>query len=942
MSHCAIARSQNLHEAESRQRYDERRFEFSRAGAESLRLEVVVPSTIAWSDEEWKRLVSTALTIAERRLGLELRDDASIVFDLRPDAHNGLATVVPSERIYVHLEAPDAESSIALSRDYLRETLVHEFGHMLVLQQRRGLFSIASRVVGTASRPLGLWPKWMHEGLAVWTEGAAGGRPESGAIDFERRRFAEFARRTKRAPLENSDLDGSSQSPRSDPGDLPYHFGYLLLDHWSRTRKESHPFADFVDRASSSLGISYRQVFREMGDDLDHVFERAVEEWSATPLPPQAAKAKEKGAQARNLLGPFSNEAGLTWIEIDAPTYYQAPGRRLGHRGLGGIESRLVWNERNRIPLQFYATPSGRWILFARSSPNLEDGPLLQDDRLGRRFVFVLEADGRVACRLDLPPRLREIDFREGTLAWVRSEASGFQRLEAASLDVATCALGRPRLLLEGREAFERLSAPFVSRERWAVSRSRGRDTYAEEIVVDGEVWRADRALSHPVPADELCGRPCVLAQEHSRDAWTSVLVYRDGTSPRRLPQQTGSVRAALAPDRKHVWVRAGYWEVERLEAFGLADFDDAKAPAPLANPTMSSTATGTDASDAGPYSPWGSLRPRFWWPSLQSDGRGLIFLGQTFYQDLLGRWSGHAAAGFNSFLSRPLASGSLTRSDLGWGPFRSATLSADYQPIYTYPRPGEPPVQDRWGAGLSLHSPWAFPSGWTFGFTPSLSIFASYASGRYASATFPIPELGVSLVSPNGIATRLAETRGGTSVSGRARGLKAGPSLDATLRTERPFGPIGIRFESSYGWMKAENYPFFYYEWGGLPSLALYEPRFLSRGFAPQLAASSHVLRLGLQSNVGLWSPDLAFSWNRLRLRHVDLGFVGESVTSTIPGTRYALGHQFFTSAGVQLEIYGAAFQYVGFQIVQGVFYGFGPLGGSRYSLSLRSSLEI
>ena len=89
----------------------------------------------------------------------EFIDSFSVVYDNRQDTHNGLTTVFPTNRIYVHTETPELQSTIGLMQEGLYETTLHELAHMIVLQQRKGIFTFFSYLWGNISRPNTLLPR---------------------------------------------------------------------------------------------------------------------------------------------------------------------------------------------------------------------------------------------------------------------------------------------------------------------------------------------------------------------------------------------------------------------------------------------------------------------------------------------------------------------------------------------------------------------------------------------------------------------------------------------------------------------------------------------------------------------------------------------------------------------------------------------------------------
>jgi hypothetical protein len=78
----------------------------------SLNIRLVYPKQdLKWGDLFLQK-TQAALLAVNSKLGLDLKDSIAIFFDPNPDQHNGLTTVVPDNRIIIHLEPPRAQDSI--------------------------------------------------------------------------------------------------------------------------------------------------------------------------------------------------------------------------------------------------------------------------------------------------------------------------------------------------------------------------------------------------------------------------------------------------------------------------------------------------------------------------------------------------------------------------------------------------------------------------------------------------------------------------------------------------------------------------------------------------------------------------------------------------------------------------------------------------------------
>ncbi len=892
-----------------------------------------------------KSLLSEALHKSEERLGLPLMEDTYYVIDSDELDHNGLTTVIPNNRVFVYTEPPALGSSIGISRDYLRETLIHETGHLLSLQRHHGVFSLLDFLFGNVARPNGAWPRWIHEGIAVWTEDVEGGRPSSGSVDYDLRRYAEAYRSGgQQHPMGSADLDGTGRLERFNEGQVPYTFGYLLIEAASKKL----PIADFTEASASSLGISFRPAFRAQGIDLDALLKEEQAKWASTPLGSEAPGRRET-ARAPQIIGPFRGEGSrIAWIERD-PWSRRIEIASAGRPG--AKPRRLEWKHSLQTPLVALPVSDDTWILLLRSHPNWEDGAFF--DRwlpFQREAVLYSPSKRAVLCRFKLPPRVRELSVQGERLAWIDAPESG--RLSANRARWSSdCALSEREELAHSLVPFERLSGLALGAgDGWSLSRSPGRDSYRERVETSEGSWDLGFAMGWAQPIGARGEQ--WIAQEFSREHWGPVLVTRKGESleARRIPVVTGSQGVISSENR--VFVNEGYWHEDRLAEVSVAQLIElpisyrgrfiATNPAPRsaaeANPFDSADKDQAGLKD---YGPWPSIWPHFWLPNLSATDRGVSLQAGSFYEDLSGEWRGNTWLGYETLTRRPGVSTSLA--------YRSHALSGAYAPVpLAYFGLTGARAQDRWHALYFRDFPYAFDGRYQGYLQASIEYEAAADAPGLAGYTFVIPGLRGGLSSqhgrnPNTSLSPLSQAESGWLVEHRLRFIRA-LEASASLHGQMRLGRSALMTSIQGAGTGSSNYPASYFVWGGLPSLGTGSSSYLARGFVPRAAAARAVLRGGLEWAWPLWSDNVAFSWNRLGLDDADLKLVAETLSwdSFNPSSPYRIGRQAFTTLGSELDVYGSALHYVRYRMSLGLFRGLGEFGETRVSLVLRSGIDL
>jgi Tol biopolymer transport system component len=114
----------------------------------------------------------------KRRTHIVLTDDT--------DSANGSATVLPYNLIRLYTTAPDSASVLNDHDDWLYGLIVHEYAHILHLDNISGLARVVNAVLGKVWAPNQVQPRFIVEGIATYEESkrSSSGRRRSAIFDM--------------------------------------------------------------------------------------------------------------------------------------------------------------------------------------------------------------------------------------------------------------------------------------------------------------------------------------------------------------------------------------------------------------------------------------------------------------------------------------------------------------------------------------------------------------------------------------------------------------------------------------------------------------------------------------------------------------------------------------------------------------------------------------
>ena len=108
--------------------------------------------------------------IVKEDFGLVPSETVDIVISDDYDTANGLTSVYPRDKIIIFAYPPKLELETSLFEDYLVALLVHEYAHVVQMDQYSGAPGAINRAFGKLVVPNGAVPDWFAEGFAVYLE----------------------------------------------------------------------------------------------------------------------------------------------------------------------------------------------------------------------------------------------------------------------------------------------------------------------------------------------------------------------------------------------------------------------------------------------------------------------------------------------------------------------------------------------------------------------------------------------------------------------------------------------------------------------------------------------------------------------------------------------------------------------------------------------------
>jgi hypothetical protein len=616
---------------------------------ETAHLVVVYPEELeplarrAAARAEWARarLAEEFLPPPRGRIALVLADPS--------DFPQGLATVMPWNRIVLYAAPPLTVPEVESTDDWLATAAAHELAHVVHLDRAGGLWALGRRLFGR--QPLGFpalfQPVWVREGIATYFESRLTGAGRlHGAYHAMLLRSAALDETVR--PID--DWDGFA--PHWPAGRMPYAYGSRFLD-WLAGPEGGRALAAFVREGQGNIwGLGLDGDARRA---FGRTFTRAWREWAAglrrEAIPVAGSGAAPGGSATRTIAGPAHSLTGPRFDPAGRRVAFEIFDARDDRRTrVVELEGRVLWQARRNGP--------GRQT-WARDGDTLYVDELEFVDRYTvRSDLYALDPARGTRRRLTRGARLHAADLAPDGHRWAAVETGpGWSRL----------------VLLEPSPDGLRMSpltpADFDvhwEQPRWspdggtlaAVRWERG--GFHDLVLLDTAgalVARLteDRAVD-ATPAWSPDGRYLVWSSDRGgvRNLWAYDLRAEPGAARtyRVTSEPGGAFDPDIDPDGRHLAYVAhtGLGFVLRLIPFAPETWQPAPLPPGPPDP-VPETYPDSAGGPARPYAPWASLRPTAWLPLWSgSNATQGAFLGAlTYGTDYVGRHAYAAGAALST-----------------------------------------------------------------------------------------------------------------------------------------------------------------------------------------------------------------------------------------------------------------------------------------------------
>ena len=564
------------------------------------------------------------------------RGSIDIVISDDVDFSNGSATPTPTNRIVIYANPPVSESALRYTNDWGQLVVTHELTHIFHLDRSRGVWALGQRIFGRAPLlfPNSYSPSWLTEGLAVYEESRIAG---AGRIEgSEHRMIARAAAIDHRFP----GIGALSLAQGHFPfGETAYSFGSLFVDYLAKTRGESH-VREFVDKASANLipylvdipakrsfGVTFSRGWKQFQDSVG----RSIRAEPAEPL-----------AGWKQLTGDGTFVLAPRWLSDSSIIFSGTPGRESFGAYRVGLDGR-----RTRIGRRNSRSPN---VL-------LRDGSLLY-----AQLDFVNQYQERSDLWVQRGGRERQLTFGQRLTspdARADGEIVAAQIIPGATRLVRVSADGKRVTPLTTGGFDEQWTEPRWSRAGDRIVASRWLRGNLSQIVVIDTTGRIVHTVSS---GNSVEATPSWLASDagilYSSDRSGAAQIYverfadsrtfADAATFRLSNVGTGLFEPISAPNGSRtaavIFRSDGYHLGVADASSGGERVDDYRATAPVGAPSP----VLVDSGRVMKYSPWRTLAPRHWLPTIDDgiDG-GYRIGGQTSGSDVVGRHAFNASIGF-------------------------------------------------------------------------------------------------------------------------------------------------------------------------------------------------------------------------------------------------------------------------------------------------------
>ena len=544
-------------------------------------------------------------------LGWTPADRTHLILADHVDLSNGSATPFPNNRTEIYVTAPGADPSSPLGYydDWLNLVITHEYAHILHLDQARGFSGVMRRIFGRnifLGFPNEWSPLWLIEGLAtlVESEETSAGRLKGTYLDMVLRTAA----------VENrfaTEGQASGFSPYWPTGNARYYYGAKFLS-WLVATRGMDKLTRFINEYSSNV-----IPFRINATAEDVYGTEMADLWAQWSEEQQYLYKAERDRLAAEGL---TDRRRLTTLGYETTNPILSPdGKRIAYAHRGPYERTTirirdvasgedVATHRANIASPLSWSADGKSIAY--SDLEFEGSFALLSD------LYIWDIDGGTR-RVTRGARLKDPAFTPDgkTLIAVENEAGRNRMVE---VDVTSGAM-RPLVTPTDLRQF---AEPVVSHDGRRIAVAEWQDGSVNIVLYN----RSGERVANLTPSFTRSVNASPRFSPDDRTVWFSsdvtgvpnlYAVPASGGEPRRLTNLYGGAFYPTSHDG-----RTFFYSDYSSDGFDLATFEATReyAVVPRVVP-----ASRRPLGEAGgelkqtAYSPWSSLRPRWWFPIISS-----------------------------------------------------------------------------------------------------------------------------------------------------------------------------------------------------------------------------------------------------------------------------------------------------------------------------------
>lgn len=562
-----------------------------------------------------------------------------VVIADKTDITNGYATRIPYPHIFVYPVLPGPFESLGEGGDWILELVAHEYTHILTFEAVDGVMEPLQSVFGTIISPNLLLPRWWKEGVAVEMETRIGygGRNRSAYQDATLRMMAE------QGSLERFDIAQINELlPTWPEGMRPYLFGALF---WSQALDEKG--TGVMDELHQHHGRRMPYFIEEparqhLGADYDDFYRRALRATeskiseqktilASKPMTPVQALRSDSASSRKDVRydsAPRMSADGkyLAVVSVDSTSRRSV---RLFLRNADGnfVNSpeqllRIANQDNEQAPPTKDGPPSGSItrVSWMHSSPRFvfdKVDAVTRFERYSDLWSYDLGNDRSQQLTFGLRAREPVVSPDDKSIAFVGLEGG---KTYLGLLDLATL---RSKRVWTG-DFQDRISSPTfldATTIAFALRDSKGEE-YLQRIEIGEPLPHLLLKQFPQARAPEMTPNGLVFTSAKN-GVYNLYLADADLRDARPLTHVNGAVFSSTI-DAKTGDLYVSYLTAEGPRAGRVASGDkwhDATAlpvVAPLfadRYPRHDLPPESTVDPDTDDYSPWGHLRPRYWFP---------------------------------------------------------------------------------------------------------------------------------------------------------------------------------------------------------------------------------------------------------------------------------------------------------------------------------------